>query len=75
MEQKFINYLTTIILSILFLIKTIEMHSYRPTKFPIATASGRPLKAHPGSCCMGSELSNSLFHILIYFYYLYVLLQ
>ena len=42
MEQKFINYLTTIILSILFPIArwaAIEMHSNH---------HGRPLNAHPG---------------------------
>ena len=49
MAQNIINDLTTIILSILFKLDrwvTNEMHSNSPPKFPMATASGRPLNAH-----------------------------
>ena len=45
---EIINDLTSIILSILFLLArwaTIEMHSNCPPKFPIAKVSGQPLKA------------------------------
>ena len=50
MEQKIINYLTTIILSILFPLARwvpIEMHSNSPPQFPIVTGEWRPLYAHP----------------------------
>ena len=50
MERKIINYLTTMILSILFPLAwwaTIEMHSNSPPNFQIV--SGRPLNTHPAS--------------------------
>ena len=53
MEQKIINYLTTIILSILFPIAgwaTIEMHSNNPTKFSITKGECATVKHTP---CVG----------------------
>ena len=60
MEQKIINYLTTIVLSILYPTAwwaTIEMHSNSPPKFPITMGEWANAKRAPCECAVKNRLS------------------